>query len=119
MSSHITSDLEKIADEVLCIDEDRVMFHCAKDEICDMMGVARCRAVDFERLQNSDTSGQLVGRCMRHEYGIDVLVSDRFAFMQAFPEIPCDRITIDDYMALMLKGAPMQTGAKNTKGGER
>lgn len=47
MSSHITSDLDKIADEVLCIDEGRVVFRCAKDEICDMMGVARCRAVDF------------------------------------------------------------------------
>lgn len=45
--------------------------------------------------------------------------------MQSFPEIPCDRITIDDYMALMLKGtpmragAPMQAGANNAKGGER
>lgn len=118
MSSHITSDLEKIADEVLCIDEGRVMFRCAKDEICDMMGVARCRTSEFERFLEDGSSGQMAERYIRHEYGIGVLVSDRFAFMQMFPEIPCDRITIDDYMALMLKGVPMRMGANNAKGGE-
>lgn len=119
MSSHITSDLDKIADEVLCIDEGHVMFRCAKDEICDMMGVARCRMVDFERLQDGSASAQLAERYLRHEYGVDVLVGDRFTFMQAFPEIPCDRITIDDYMALMLKGVSMHTDTNNAKGGER
>ena len=43
-------------------------------------------------------------RGKRHDYGIDVLVPDRFAFAEMFPDIPCDRMTIDDYMSLTLKG---------------
>ena len=43
-------------------------------------------------------------RYQRHEYGIDVLVPDRYDFARRFPDVPCDRMTIDDYMTLMLKG---------------
>lgn len=39
MSSHITSDLDKIADTVLCIDAGHPVFNIAKDEVCDLMGI--------------------------------------------------------------------------------
>ena len=47
MSSHITSDLDKIADTVVCIDDGRIVFACDKDEICDLMGVAPVMAGGF------------------------------------------------------------------------
>lgn len=127
MSSHITSDLDKIADEVLCIDEGRIVFRCAKDEICDQMGVARCRAVDIERLiaayvtsgAAADAAQRLAQRMLHQAYGVDVLVCDRFACQRAFPEIPCDRISIDEYMTMMLKGESVHAGVAPKRGGER
>ena len=118
MSSHITSDLERIADEVVCIDEGRVVFALAKDEICDAMGIARCRAADVDALASSALAGSGL-RALRNEYGVDVLVPDRFAFASAFPQIPCDRMTIDDYMMLMLKGEVLPRGGSESRGGER
>ena len=118
MSSHITSDLERIADEVVCIDEGRVVFTLAKDEICDAMGIARCRAADVDALASSALAGSGL-RALRNEYGVDVLVPDRFAFASAFPQIPCDRMTIDDYMMLMLKGEVLPRGGSESKGGGR
>lgn len=41
---------------------------------------------------------------LRHDYGCDVLAPDRFAFARAFPDIPVDKATIEDYMTLILKG---------------
>ena len=117
MSSHITSDLDKIADEVVCIDEGRIVFSCAKDEICDAMGLARCRAAEVELLLASPSSPDEL-RAIHHDYGVDVLVPDRFEFMRAFPEIPCDRVSIDDYMALMLKGAVLRPHGSARKGGD-
>ena len=117
MSSHITSDLDKIADEVVCIDEGRIVFSCAKDEICDAMGLARCRAAEVELLLASSSSPDEL-RAIHHDYGVDVLVPDRFEFMRAFPEIPCDRVSIDDYMALMLKGAVLRPHGSARKGGD-
>ena len=49
MSSHITSDLEKIADYIVCIDAGRIVFSVEKDVITDVAGVAQCRAAEFER----------------------------------------------------------------------
>ena len=104
MSSHITSDLERIADRIVCIDAGRIVFDLPKDVITDEMGVARCRVADLEKIANSGVVPDAELRYLRHDYGIDVLVPDRSAFAENFPEIPVDRMTIDDYMTLTLKG---------------
>ena len=104
MSSHITSDLEKIADYVVCIDEGRIVFSVEKDAITDLAGIAHCRAAEFERIAASGffAPGEL--RSLRHPYGIDVLVPDRFAFSESFKGVAVDKADIDTYLALMLKG---------------
>ena len=104
ISSHITTDLEKIADRIVCIDQGRIAFDVEKDEITDLTGVARCRSAEFESVLASDLfeSGEL--KWMRQPMSIDVLVPDRFVFAKRFPNIACDRATIDDYMQLTLKG---------------
>ena len=104
MSSHITSDLERIADRVVCIDDGRIVFDKPKDEITDTMGVARCRARDIDAILGSDVFGGAAPRILHHEYGVDLAVPDRFAFAEAFPDIPCDRMTIDDYLHFTIKG---------------
>lgn len=104
MSSHITSDLERTADRIVCIDAGRIVFDLEKDAITDSAGVARCRVADLERIASSGMIPDSELRYLRHDYGIDVLVPDRFAFAEMFPDIPCDHMTIDDYMSLTLKG---------------
>lgn len=105
MSSHITSDLEHIADEIICIDEGEILFDLPKDAITDEAGIARCRQADFAALCESGFFAPKTMRYQENRYGIDVLVPDRAAFMSAFDQIACDRCTIDDYMTLHLKGA--------------
>ena len=104
MSSHITSDLEKIADYIVCIDAGRIVFAVEKDTITDLAGIAHCRATDYERIAKSGffAPGEL--RSMRHPYGIDVLAPDRFAFAENFKNIAVDKADIDVYMGMMLKG---------------
>ena len=103
MATHITTDLEKIADEVVCIDNGRILFSMSKEAICDEAGIAHCRKSDIERLQNSGwAKGEL--KMLPHGYGIDVLVPDRFSFASEFEDIPVERASIEEYMALTLKG---------------
>ena len=104
MSSHITSDLERIADRIVCIDAGSIIFDLPKDVITDEMGIARCRVADLEKIADAGMVPEHELRYLRHDYGIDVLVPDRYDFARRFPEIPCDRMTIDDYMPLTLKG---------------
>lgn len=105
MSSHITSDLDKIADRVVCIDQGRIVFDEPKDEITDRKGILRCRERDLERIRAvAQRLGPAESRVLRHEYGVDVAVPDRFAFGDLLGDLPCETMTIDDYLHFMLKG---------------
>lgn len=104
MSTHITSDLEKIADEIVCVDNGAIVFSAPKDAITDEAGVARCRAAEVEALLASGVVAPGAARVLRHDYGVDVLVPDRFAVARAFPDLVVDKATIEDYMTLTLKG---------------
>ena len=104
MSSHITSDLEKIADYIVCIDEGQIVFAVEKDAITDVAGVAHCREAEFDALAESGFFAPGAMRYLRHTYGISVLVPDRFAFGENFKNIALDKADIDTYMGLMLKG---------------
>lgn len=103
MSSHITSDLEKLADSILCLDEGQVAFAMPTDAILDEAGIAHAREADLHLIADSlSDPGRL--RVMRQPYSTDVLVPDRFAFAKEHPNIPVDRASLDDYLAFMLKG---------------
>ena len=104
MSSHITSDLEKIADYIVCIDEGRIVFSVEKDLITDFAGIAQCRAAEFDAIADSGFFAPGTMHFQRNAYGTSVLVPDRQAFSARFPGVAIDRATIDSYLALMLKG---------------
>ena len=139
LSSHITSDLERIADHVVGIDAGRIAFNLPREQITDAAGIAHCTTDqarealnvlaelndECELASNSMSSEPAVDhgsaaaahdpfamfsistpRAIRRTYCTDVLVPDRFAFAQAFPDIACDRATIDDYLQFALNGEP-------------
>jgi len=104
LSTHITSDLERIADYVVCVDAGRVVFALEKDAITEVAGIARCRAGEYEQVVASGMYAPGELRVRRNPYGVDVLVPDRRAFGRAFGQVAVDRATIEEYMALTLKG---------------
>ena len=100
-SSHITSDLERAADRVVCIDNGSIVFDMPREDITDRAGIAHCTQAQAAELMACVEGA----RAARHAYSVDVLVPNRREALEAFPEIPCDRISIDDYLRLTLKGA--------------
>ena len=106
MSSHITSDLERIADRIVCIDAGRIVFDLPKDVITDEMGVARCRVADLETIAAAggivpERRAALPAARLRHRRARarPLCLCGRTSRRSR-----CDRMTIDDYMALTLKG---------------
>lgn len=104
ISSHITSDLEKIADYITLIDNGQIVFCLEKDAITDAMGVARCRRAEFERVMASGLLPSEYRFYHTNPYGIDLLIPDRTVFQKEFPSVVVDRASIDDVMLLLLKG---------------
>lgn len=101
LSSHITSDLDRAADRVICIDNGSIVFDLPREDITD-------RAASPTAPKRRPPSLWLASKVPMppgHAYSVDVLVPNRRETLEAFPEIPCDRATIDDYLRLTLKGA--------------
>lgn len=100
LSSHITSDLDRVADRVVGIDGGRIIFNMPREEITDMAGIAHCTA------EQAHTILECVEEALveRRKFSCDVLVPNRFEFAEAFPEIPCDHASIEDYLHFTLKG---------------
>ena len=100
LSSHITSDLERIADRVVGIDAGSIIFDMPREQITDVAGIAHCTAHQAQRILACVDGA----RAAKREFSCDVLVPNRFEFAEAFPEVPCDRTSIDDYLHFILKG---------------
>lgn len=99
ISSHITTDLEKIADYIVFIHEGQVVFSKPKDELIEQYGIIKCGAAQFEALDKSDI---IVYRKMDYEW--QVLVADRAAMKKKYPKALIDSASIDEIMLLYVKG---------------
>lgn len=99
VSSHITSDLEKIADYIVFIHEGQVVFFKPKDELTEQYGIIKCGAAQFDALDKSDI---IVYRKMDYEW--QILVSDREEMQRKYPKAMVVPATIDEIMLLYVKG---------------
>ena len=98
-STHITSDLEKIADYIVFIHEGKVFFEKPKDELTERYGIIKCGAAQFDALDKSDIISY---RKMDYEW--QILVSDRERAQKKYPKALVVPATIDEIMLLYVKG---------------
>lgn len=99
ISSHITSDLEKIADYIVFIHDGRVVFDKSKQELMCRYGIMKCSEVQFEVIDKRDV---LCYRRQSHEW--DVLTPDRDAMQKKYPDIQITSASIDDVMLIYIRG---------------
>ena len=99
ISSHITTDLEKIADYIVFIHEGKVVFSKPKDELTEQYGIIKCGAAQFDALDKSDI---IVYRKMDYEW--QILIADRIAMQKKYPKAMIVPATIDEIMLLYVKG---------------
>lgn len=104
ISSHITTDLEHLADYLVMIDEGRVVLSCERDIISDVMGVASLRAGELDHVREAWPFGQEPVRTIDRGLYKSLLVPDRAVFLRLFPDYACERATIDDVMSFIVKG---------------
>ncbi|WP_342439933.1 ABC transporter ATP-binding protein [Paenibacillus sp. FSL L8-0436] len=99
MSSHITSDLEKIADFITFIHQGKIILTAKKDDLIYGYGVARCKIDHFNRIDKADRLAYRV-----KNFQTDVLVKDKKEFERKYDGIIVDNVSIDEIMLLLVKG---------------
>lgn len=99
MSSHITSDLEKICDYVTYLHRGEVTVSGGKDELLENYGLLSCSKEELARIAPDLLVGKREGT-----FGCQALVRDRAAFRQKHPDLPLDAPKLEDLMIYTMRG---------------
>lgn len=98
-STHITSDLSKVADYIAFLHEGKLLFCKPKDDLIYHYGLVHCGEKIFQQLEPSDI---LAWRKQDYEY--QVLTSNRDVLAKKHPNCIIDPATLDDIMLLYIRG---------------
>ena len=93
LSSHITGDLEKIADEVVFIDGGRIVLSGNKDEILEKHGIIKCKKDELSKISES-----LIVSFEESSFGAEVLVNDRHAAAKLYPDMLIEPALLEQIM---------------------
>jgi len=69
VSSHIISDIEKIADYIVFIHQGRIVFAESKEDLARNYGILKCTIADFETLEQQYIKGY-----RKNQFGVEALV---------------------------------------------
>lgn len=97
--SHITSDLEKVADYITFIHNGKLIMTVSKNDLVYNYAVMRCKKNQFLALDPADI---IVYR--KRDFQIDVLVSDCKAMQRKYKEIVIDHVSVDEIFLLLVRG---------------
>lgn len=108
ISSHITSDIEKIADYIMLIHKGKLLLYENKDELIYRYGIIRCTREQAARIPREFVKGK-----WENAFETSVLISDRTAFEKeglkslqkesGEPAPALDKADIEDILVYMVK----------------
>lgn len=103
VSSHITSDLEKVADYITFLHKGEVLLSKPKDELVYRYGIIRCKESFLSRIDKKEI---LAFRKM--DYQCEILVADRQAAAKKYTDVVVDAAALEEMMLLYIKGEKVE-----------
>lgn len=100
MSSHITSDLDKVADYIAFIQSGELVFIKEKDYLLDNYGIARCTKEEWSKLEKSQVLQYREGK-----FNIEALIKSKEKFSDENKGIVIDAVTLEEIMVFYVKGS--------------
>lgn len=99
VSSHIISDLEKVADYITFLHKGKVIFSHEKDDLVDNYGIVSCGTAIFDTLDKTEIIAY-----RKEDYQYKVLVKNRDKAAKNYPKAIVSPATIEEIMLFYVKG---------------
>ena len=100
ISSHISSDLESLCDDLYMIHDGKIILHEDTDVLLSDFAVLK---VDAEQYVHLDK--QYILRSKRESYGYSCLTNQKQYYMDNYPKIVIEKGNIDEVITMMIRGA--------------
>lgn len=99
ISSHISSDLEGLCDDIYMIDEGSIVLHEETDVLLSDYAVMKLNEEQWKRLDK-----EYVLKYKREPFGVTCLTNQKRYYVENFPDIVVEKGNIDDVISMMVKG---------------
>mgnify|MGYP000940363952 CR=1 FL=1 len=99
ISSHISSDLENLCDDLYMIDQGKIVMHEETDVLLSDYAILK---VDEEQFYELDKQYLL---CQKKEsFGYRCLTNQKQFYLENYPDVVIEKSSIDEVMTLMIRG---------------
>ncbi len=99
VSSHISSDLEGLCDDIYMIDDGKIVLYEETDVLLDRYGILKATPEQFGRMEREH-----ILRHKKEEFGYSCLTDQRQFYQENYPDIAVEKGTIDELIMMMIRG---------------
>lgn len=99
ISSHISSDLEGLCDDLYMIDQGKIVMHEETDVLLSDYAILK---VDEEQFYELDKQYLLCQK--RESFGYRCLTNQKQFYLENYPDVVIEKSSIDEVMTLMIRG---------------
>ena len=97
IASHITSDLEKVADYITFLDNGEIVFSKNKDELIYDYGIVKCSEKDIDKISKEDIVG-----IRKNTFGCEVMVNNKNKYENK--EFIVDKTNLEEIILFTVRG---------------
>ena len=99
ISSHISSDLESLCDDLYMIHDGKIILHEDTDVLLSDYALLKVDADQYDKLDK-----QFILRSKKEIYGYSCLTNQKQYYMENYPKIAIEKGTIDEVITMMIRG---------------
>lgn len=99
LSSHIISDIEKIADYVTFIHKGRIVFSESKDNLIYQYGLLHCRKEDVDKIDRAYVAG-----IRENSFGAEIMIRNKDEFQRKYKGYSPEKTSLEEIMLFISKG---------------
>ena len=94
ISSHISSDLENLCDDIYMINDGKIILY----------GVIKANEEQYKNLKSDTNYKNIILCCEKEKYGYKCITNDRKYIVDNYPEIVIEKGNIDELIMVLAKG---------------
>ncbi|MFQ9961070.1 MAG: ATP-binding cassette domain-containing protein [Roseburia intestinalis] len=99
ISSHISSDLESLCDDLYMIHDGKIILHEDTDVLLSDYALLKVDADQYDKLDK-----QFILRSKKEIYGYSCLTNQKQYYIENYPKIAIEKGTIDEVITMMIRG---------------
>jgi ABC-2 type transport system ATP-binding protein len=99
ISSHISSDLEGLCDDIYMIHDGKIILHENTDVLLSDYALLKVDNVQYGELDK-----QYILRTMKQGYGYSCLTNQKQYYMENYPQVAIEKGSIDETITMMVRG---------------